>query len=205
MSTLFGDVGFNGFGDGRQRCHGRVVEAVDAGEDVLTPLVAGGHGLLDTEQMGWVGPGSRHLGSIPFRLEGEPADEVDQPFPGDAGVGRDRAGESGQQVSFNQYSRVASPLRVGVLQVPVVRSGPRVAMFVNNFPGLGGGPPAHHDTYDEAFYVLTGEMEFCVDGHTARVPAGSMAFVARGATHAFRNPFPIRRECWWRQPPRPST
>lgn len=63
------------------------------------------------------------------------------------------------------------------------------AMFVNNFPGLGGGPPAHHhDTYDEAFYVLDGEMEFCVDSHTARVPVGSMAFVPRGATHAFRNP-----------------
>ena len=63
------------------------------------------------------------------------------------------------------------------------------AIFVNNFPGLGGGPPAHHhNTYDEAFYVLSGEMEFCVDGHTARVPPGSMAWAPRGATHAFRNP-----------------
>jgi len=63
------------------------------------------------------------------------------------------------------------------------------AIFISSFPGMGGGPPAHHhNTYDEAFYVLTGEMEFCVDGHTARVSAGSMAFVPRGATHAFRNP-----------------
>ena len=66
------------------------------------------------------------------------------------------------------------------------------AIFVNNFPGLGGGPPAHHhNSYDEAFYVLTGEMEFCVDGDTARVAAGSMAWVPRGATHAFRNPSPV--------------
>ena len=66
---------------------------------------------------------------------------------------------------------------------------PGFAIFVNNFPGLGGGPPAHHhNSYDEAFYVLTGEMEFCVDGVTARVPTGSMAWVPRGATHAFRNP-----------------
>ena len=65
------------------------------------------------------------------------------------------------------------------------------AIFINNFPGLGGGPLAHHhNTYDEAFYVLSGEMEFCVDGHTARVPAGSMAWVPQGATHAFRNPSP---------------
>ncbi len=63
------------------------------------------------------------------------------------------------------------------------------AVFVNHFPPMGGGPPAHHhNSYDEAFYVLSGEMEFCVDGETARVPAGSMAYVPRGATHAFRNP-----------------
>lgn len=63
------------------------------------------------------------------------------------------------------------------------------AVFVSTFPPLGGGPPQHHhDSYDEAFYVLSGEMEFRVDGQTERVPAGSMAWVPRGATHSFRNP-----------------
>jgi mannose-6-phosphate isomerase-like protein (cupin superfamily) len=63
------------------------------------------------------------------------------------------------------------------------------AIFVSTFPPFGGGPPAHHhNSYDEAFYVLSGEMEFRVDGETARVPAGSMAWVPHGATHAFRNP-----------------
>ena len=63
------------------------------------------------------------------------------------------------------------------------------AVFINNFPPMGGGPPAHHhNSYDEAFYVLSGEMEFQVDGVTQRVPEGSMAFVPRGSTHAFRNP-----------------
>jgi quercetin dioxygenase-like cupin family protein len=65
------------------------------------------------------------------------------------------------------------------------------AAFVSTFPPLGGGPPTHHhDSYDEAFYVLSGEMEFRVDGETARVPTGSMAWVPRGATHGFRNPLP---------------
>jgi mannose-6-phosphate isomerase-like protein (cupin superfamily) len=65
------------------------------------------------------------------------------------------------------------------------------AVFVSTFPPLGGGPPAHHhNSYDEAFYVLSGEMEFRVQGETARVPAGSMAWVPRGATHSFRNPCP---------------
>jgi mannose-6-phosphate isomerase-like protein (cupin superfamily) len=66
---------------------------------------------------------------------------------------------------------------------------PGFAIFVNNFPAMGAGPPAHHhNSYDEAFYVLNGEMEFRVDGDTARIPAGSMAYIPRGATHAFRNP-----------------
>ena len=65
------------------------------------------------------------------------------------------------------------------------------AMFLSTFPPLGGGPPTHHhNSYDEAFYVLSGEMEFRVDGETARVPAGSMAWVPHGATHSFRNPCP---------------
>ncbi len=62
------------------------------------------------------------------------------------------------------------------------------AVFLNTFPGLGGGPPAHHhNSYDEAFYILAGEMEFCVNGQTATVAAGSIAFVPQGATHSFRN------------------
>src|SRR5438445_11635551 len=44
------------------------------------------------------------------------------------------------------------------------------AVFVSTFPSLGGGPPAHHhNSYDEAFYVLSGELEFRVDGETAPV------------------------------------
>ena len=80
-------------------------------------------------------------------------------------------------------------VRMNVLLEPGRAEG--FAVFVSTFPPLGGGPPAHHhDTYDEAFYVLSGEMEFRVDGETARVPAGSMAWIPRGATHAFRNPHP---------------
>ena len=76
-----------------------------------------------------------------------------------------------------------------VERAPGSGRAPGFAIFVNNFPGHGGGPPAHHhNAYDEAFYVLGGEMEFRVDGETSRVPTGSMAFVPRGATHAFRNP-----------------
>jgi mannose-6-phosphate isomerase-like protein (cupin superfamily) len=82
----------------------------------------------------------------------------------------------------------------GIVQMNVLLEPGRAegfAAFVSTFPPLGGGPPSHHhNSYDEAFYVLSGEMEFRVDGETERVPAGSMAWVPRGATHCFRNPCP---------------
>ncbi|GAC1603693.1 MAG: hypothetical protein NVS3B21_32450 [Acidimicrobiales bacterium] len=78
-------------------------------------------------------------------------------------------------------------VQMNVLLEPGAAEG--FAMFVSTFPPFGGGPPTHHhDSYDEAFYVLSGEMEFRVDGETERVAAGSMAWVPHGATHAFRNP-----------------
>ena len=94
--------------------------------------------------------------------------------------------------SFVASPRAGEAIDNGVALLDVLLEpgrAPGFAVFVNHFPPMGGGPPAHHhNSYDEAFYALSGEMEFCVDGETARVPAGSMAFVPRGATHAFRNP-----------------
>jgi len=48
-------------------------------------------------------------------------------------------------------------------------------------------PPMHVQVdEDEAFYVLDGEVEFEVDGQTARATRGTFAFVARGSAHTFR-------------------
>jgi len=50
------------------------------------------------------------------------------------------------------------------------------------------GPPLHlHRTWDEAFYVLEGEMTFLIDGQTHSAPAGSFVFVPRGILHTFWN------------------
>lgn len=49
----------------------------------------------------------------------------------------------------------------GVVQMNVLLEPGRAegfAVFVSTFPPLGGGPPSHHhDSYDEAFYVLSGD------------------------------------------------
>jgi len=82
----------------------------------------------------------------------------------------------------------------GIIQMSMLvepGSSEGFAVFLSTFPPLGDGPPSHHhNSYDEAFYVLSGEMEFRVDGQLSRVPVGSMAWVPRGATHSFRNPCP---------------
>jgi quercetin dioxygenase-like cupin family protein len=40
---------------------------------------------------------------------------------------------------------------------------------------------------DEAFYVLEGEYEFLVEGHTIRAGAGSLLYVPKGTLHAHKN------------------
>ena len=52
----------------------------------------------------------------------------------------------------------------------------------------GAGPPPHvHHREDEAFYVLEGEYEFLVDGHTLKAGAGSLLYAPKGALHAHEN------------------
>lgn len=51
----------------------------------------------------------------------------------------------------------------------------------------GEGPPRHvHDDADEAFIVLTGEVEFWIDGRRMLRGPGEAAFVPRGVEHTFR-------------------
>ena len=49
------------------------------------------------------------------------------------------------------------------------------------------GPPPHvHHTFEEAWYILDGEVDFWVDGKTTRGRAGSFFLVPRGAAHTFQ-------------------
>lgn len=50
----------------------------------------------------------------------------------------------------------------------------------------GFGPPRHiHHDADEIFFLMTGEMQFYLDGQTLTRGPGDMVFVPRGAEHAF--------------------
>jgi len=52
----------------------------------------------------------------------------------------------------------------------------------------GGGPIAHaHTKADEAFYILSGELEILDGMRTFVVGTGDFVFVPRGIRHRFKN------------------
>lgn len=49
----------------------------------------------------------------------------------------------------------------------------------------GSGPPPHSHGWDEAFYVLSGEINFLCGDENHLCPAGTLVHVPRNTTHAF--------------------
>ena len=50
----------------------------------------------------------------------------------------------------------------------------------------GEGPPPHHHDWAEAYYVVSGAVEFHIEGEHSVVGAGDFAFTPAGAVHGFR-------------------
>jgi quercetin dioxygenase-like cupin family protein len=51
----------------------------------------------------------------------------------------------------------------------------------------GGHPPLHHHDFDEAFYVLEGELTFQLGEDVFTRSAGELAFAPRGVAHTYAN------------------
>lgn len=49
----------------------------------------------------------------------------------------------------------------------------------------GAGPPPHKHGWDEAFYVLQGDLNFQCDGKSSVCSAGTLVHVPQGTVHAF--------------------
>jgi len=49
------------------------------------------------------------------------------------------------------------------------------------------GPPLHRHDFDEAFYVIDGELTFQLGDSLAAAPAGALAFAPRGSHHTLAN------------------
>jgi quercetin dioxygenase-like cupin family protein len=63
-----------------------------------------------------------------------------------------------------------------------------VAVMDNAVPAGTAGPPLHHHDFDEAFYILDGELTFQLGEEVFTRGAGELAFARRGAHHTFANP-----------------
>jgi len=81
--------------------------------------------------------------------------------------------------------------------MPPESAGPRVLLrseesggevsVIETAPPPGAGPPLHYHDFDEAFYVLDGELTFQLRDQRIQVRAGELVFAPRGVTHTFAN------------------
>jgi quercetin dioxygenase-like cupin family protein len=87
--------------------------------------------------------------------------------------------------------RTAAPLNVvgeeTLVKVSAADTDGALALFHLVAPPMSG-PPLHvHSREDEAFYVLTGELVFEIDGVRETVGAGGTVFLKRGVMHRYQN------------------
>ena len=66
-------------------------------------------------------------------------------------------------------------------------SGGRISVIVSRMPAGAGGPPLHKHDFDEAFYVLDGELTFQVEGELLTARTGALMFAPGGVAHTFAN------------------
>ena len=59
------------------------------------------------------------------------------------------------------------------------------SLFEEEVP-RGMGPPPHRHDWDEAYYILEGEIEFVVDGETVNSVTGDFNYLPRNTVHGFK-------------------
>jgi quercetin dioxygenase-like cupin family protein len=81
-----------------------------------------------------------------------------------------------------------SPLNVVGTQVTVLASNATTRSFGITLQrgDEGTGPPPHSHDWDEAFYVLGGQITFLCDGKAHMCQRGTLVHVPRGTVHGFQ-------------------
>ena len=59
------------------------------------------------------------------------------------------------------------------------------SLFEEEVP-LGMGPPPHRHDWDEAYYILQGQVNFLVDGELVTSSPGDFNYLPRGTMHGFK-------------------
>jgi quercetin dioxygenase-like cupin family protein len=92
-------------------------------------------------------------------------------------------------------NKLPAPVEVVGEQVTILAEGDRTKPFeVHVQEGVeGGGPPPHFHAWDEAFYVLEGEVELSLEGEAHLLGAGSYVHIPGNTVHAYTNRSPTAR------------
>ena len=59
------------------------------------------------------------------------------------------------------------------------------SLFEEEVP-IGMGPPPHRHDWDEAYYILEGEVDFEVDGRAVKSRSGDFNYLPRNTVHGFK-------------------
>jgi mannose-6-phosphate isomerase-like protein (cupin superfamily) len=126
-----------------------------------------------------------NLGEAPARyvLLSTPAAFNREPVPEVTPMGP-RIGERSDLPPARPLETVPGGVRVLVRGAD---SDGRVAIMDNTVPAGVKGPPFHHHEFDEAFYVLDGELTFRLGDELVTRGAGELVFAPGGAQHTFAN------------------
>ena len=68
------------------------------------------------------------------------------------------------------------------------QTGGALSLVEITVPAGSAGPPLHRHDFDEAFYLLQGELVLRVGDVVTTRTAGELAFAPRGVPHALANP-----------------
>lgn len=66
-------------------------------------------------------------------------------------------------------------------------SSDAIGIIENTVPAGWEGPPLHHHDFDEAFYVLDGELTFQLGDELTTAGPGMLVFAPRGSHHTLAN------------------
>ncbi len=82
---------------------------------------------------------------------------------------------------------MSSPVRNKVL-LRGEQSDGFLALVETTMPAGAAGPPLHSHAFDEAFYIIEGELTFQLDDQLTVANAGQLTFVPRLMPHTLANP-----------------